>query len=68
MQMAIFICETVCHQEVITQWEADLRNVFNPHIYLDNFKLYSLMYGQKPKGLLYPSGLALTFLWVPSLL
>ena len=68
MQMAIFIYETVCHQEIITQWEADLRNVFNPHIYLDNFKLYSLTYGQKPKGLLYPSGLALTFPWVPSLL
>lgn len=32
-----------------------LRNLFNPHNYLDNFKLYSLIYGQKPKSL-YPSG------------
>lgn len=32
-----------------------LRNLFNPHNYLGNFKVYSLIYGQKPPSL-YPSG------------
>ena len=44
--------------------KAVLRNFFNPHIYLDNCKLYSLIFEQKTKGLLYPSGLTLVFLWI----
>ena len=43
MQMAVNIYETFSSQEIITWWDADLRNFFNPLIYLDSFKLYSLM-------------------------